>query len=382
MKRPLEGVRVVEHGTFITGPAAGVLLADLGADVIKVELPGSGDPLRAFKGGLYSTHYQAYNRNKRSVTLDTRDPGDREIFDALIVDADVYIQNFRPGVAEQIGAGATRLRELNRRLVYCAISGFGPDGPYAERPCYDTVAQAYSGFLRLLVAPSEPRVMGPAIADAVTGFYAAYGILGALYGRAYSDQGCEVGISMLEAMTHFNVDAFQHLFSSREVLGAYDRARVSQSYVLACRDGAWISLHMSSPEKFWQGLASATERGDILLDPRFADRHARIINHDALIAELQEVFLTRDRDEWCERLRALDVPYAPVYDTAEAVQDPQLQHLRMFIQATQPDGSTWCTVRPPVVYDRAQELTVRPPPMLGEHTDEVRVHGWQDTVHR
>ena len=158
MAQVLKDVRVVEHGTFITGPAASMLLADLGADVVKVELPETGDPFRAFKGGLYSPHFQAVNRNKRSITLNTKQAKDLEAFDALIREADVYIQNFRPGVAEQIGAGEERLRKINPKLIYCAISGFGPDGPYAQRPSYDTVAQAASAFLGLLVNPDNPRV--------------------------------------------------------------------------------------------------------------------------------------------------------------------------------------------------------------------------------
>ena len=142
MKSVLSGIRVVEQGTFITGPAAGMLLGDLGADVIKVEVPGTGDPFRAFKNGLYSPHFQTYNRNKRSIALDTKSAADREVFDRLVESADVYIQNFRPGVADKLGVGEKRLRALNPRLVYCSISGFGASGPAANRPAYDTVAQA------------------------------------------------------------------------------------------------------------------------------------------------------------------------------------------------------------------------------------------------
>ena len=229
MSGVLAGVRVLEHGTFITGPCAGMLLADLGADVVKVELPGAGDPFRAFKGGLYSPHFQTYNRNKRSIELDTRKADDREAFDRLVCEADVYIQNFRPGFAEEIGCGEERLRELNPQIVYCAISGWGRDGPSAARPSYDTVAQAASGFLRLLVNPANPRVVGPAIADAMTGFYAALGILGALVERGRSTPaappgapgGRRVEVSMFEAMTHFNLDAYTHLFSEQEVMGPY-----------------------------------------------------------------------------------------------------------------------------------------------------------------
>src|SRR5262249_26356861 len=160
-------------GTFITGPAAGMLLGDLGADVVKVEQP-EGDPFRHFKGAAYSPHWQTYNRNKRSITLNTKIAYDLDRLHSLVREADVFIQNFRPSVAERLGVGAERLRSLNPRLIYCSISGFGADGPDKSRPAFDTVAQAASGFLRLLLNPLGPRVVGPAIADAVTGFYAAY----------------------------------------------------------------------------------------------------------------------------------------------------------------------------------------------------------------
>lgn len=378
MTKVLAGVRVVEHGTFITGPAAAMLLADLGADVVKVEQP-AGDPFRAFRGGLYSPHYQTYNRNKKSVTLDTRKGEDLALFDKLVKDADVYIQNFRPGVAEKIGAGEARLRELNPRLVYCAISGFGRDGPAAQRPSYDTVAQAASGFLKLLVNPANPRVVGPAIADALTGFYAAYGILGALYERERREggggRGRRVEVSMFEAMTHFNLDAFTHLFSEGEVMGPFSRPSVSQSYVLPCADGKWIALHMSSPPKFWDGLAQAIEKPDLFEDPRFADREARIANQDLLIDMLGELFRQRDRAEWCRRLEQLDVPHAPVYDTDEVPHDPQARHLQLFVDAVHPEhpqGGRWTTVRSPVSFDGERALEVTAPPLLGDHDAALR----------
>ncbi|CAN7695919.1 CoA transferase [Variovorax sp. LjRoot290] len=368
----LKGLKVIEQGTFITGPAAGMLLGDLGADVIKVEQPKTGDPFRAFKNGLYSPHYQTYNRNKRSITLDTKDSADREVLDALIADADVYIQNFRPGVAEKLGVGAERLQALNPKLIYVAISGFGATGPAANRPAYDTVAQAASGFLNLLVNPENPRVVGPAIADSLTGFYAAYGVLGALYERSRTGIGRKVEVSMLEAMAHFNLDAFTHFFQVDEVMGPYSRPSVSQSYVLRCADDKWIALHMSSPEKFWQGLAVAIEQPDIFQDPRFATRDARIDNQEALIALLGERFRTRTRDEWCRRLQREDVPNAPMYDTSEALEDPQAKHLQLMTSAEHPVMGLFRTVRSPVSFDGERALEVRPPPMLGEHSDEIR----------
>jgi crotonobetainyl-CoA:carnitine CoA-transferase CaiB-like acyl-CoA transferase len=368
----LEGIRVVEQGTFITGPAAGMLLGDLGADVIKVEAPGTGDPFRAFKGGLYSPHYQTYNRNKRSIALDTKDAGDRAVFDALVARADVYIQNFRPGVAEKLGAGAARLRALNPRLVYCSISGFGATGPAAGRPAYDTVAQAAAGFLKLLVNPENPRVVGPAIADALTGFYAAYGAMGALIERGRTGVGRTVEVSMLEAMAHFNLDAFTHWFQAGEVMGPYSRPSVSQSYVLECADGRWIALHMSSPEKFWQGLARAIEEPNLFDDARFATREARIANQEALIEYLGARFARRDRAAWCARLEAEDVPHAPMYDTDEALEDPQARHLELTTSALHPVMGLFRTVRSPVSFDGARSLDVRAPPTLDEHGAEIR----------
>jgi crotonobetainyl-CoA:carnitine CoA-transferase CaiB-like acyl-CoA transferase len=353
-----------------------MLLADLGADVIKVEQP-SGDPFRAFRGGLYSPHYQTYNRNKKSVTLDTREKDDLARFEQLVAEADVYIQNFRPGVAERIGAGEARLRELNPRLIYCAISGFGPDGPAAARPAYDTVAQAASGFLKLLINPANPRVVGPAMADALTGFYAAYGILGALYEREKHEtkKGRRVEVSMLEAMTHFNLDAFTHLFSEGEVMGPYSRPSVSQSYVLPCADEKWIALHMSSPPKFWEGLAKAIERPTLFDDPRFATREARIEHQPQLIELLTSIFRGQLRAEWCRRLEALDVPHAPMYATDEVPNDPQAQHLQLFVDAPHPDPShptRWRTVRSPVSFDGERALDVTAPPLLGDHDDVLR----------
>src|SRR5580704_9313405 len=156
----LKGVRIVEQGTFITGPCAGMMLADLGADVIKVESP-EGDPYRNYQGDRYSPHFQAYNRNKRSIALDLKKSTERALFDGLVREADVFIQNFRPGTAARLGAGSDRLRILNPRLVYTSISGFGSTGPYAERPSYDSVAQALSGILSVMVDSDRPRFLGP-----------------------------------------------------------------------------------------------------------------------------------------------------------------------------------------------------------------------------
>ncbi len=368
---PLKDMTVLEMGTFITGPAAGMLLADLGATVIKIEQPGTGDPFRSFKGGLYSPHFQTYNRNKKSVTLDTRQPADLARLDEMIATADIFIQNFRPGVAARLNVDPVRLRALNPRLIYASISGFGSDGPDRDRPAFDTVAQAASGFLRLLVNPQHPRVVGPAIADAMTGFYAALGILAALNERHTTGAGRLVETSMFEAMCHFNLDDFTHLLSQGETMGPYSRPHVSQSYVFECADAKWIALHMSSPPKFWENLATAVDRPDMLALPAFATREARIAHYDDVIAYLAPIFATRPRHDWCEDLVRLEVPHAPVRTSAEVLESGQAKSLGLCV--TDPEGphGPFRTIRSPISFDGERATSVVAPPTLGQHNEEV-----------
>lgn len=379
--RPLAGVTVLEMGTFITGPAAGMLLADLGADVIKVEQPGTGDPFRSFKGELYSPHFQTYNRNKRSITIDPKKESDLLVLDRLVEDADVFIQNFRPGVADRLKVDAKRLQGINPRLVYAAISGFGSEGPERDRPAFDTVAQAASGFLRLLVNPEHPRVVGPAIADAMTGFYTALGILAALNERHTTGRGRVVETSMFEAMCHFNLDDFTHLFSADQVMGPYSRPHVSQSYVFQCSDGKWLALHMSSPPKFWENLAIAVGQPDMLSLPAFESRDARIAHYEDVVAFLAPIFASQPRDHWTAELTRLEVPNSPVYDTTEVLATEQAKVLG--IEVADPNGpkGNFRTIRFPVSFDGARMDSVTAPPLLGADDAAIRrsierpVHG-------
>ncbi|WP_017666268.1 CaiB/BaiF CoA transferase family protein [Porphyrobacter sp. AAP82] len=379
--RPLAGVTVLEMGTFITGPAAGMLLADMGADVIKVEQPGTGDPFRSFKGELYSPHFQTYNRGKRSITIDPKNPEDLAVLDRLVEDADVFIQNFRPGVAGRLKVDAARLQGINPRLVYASISGFGAEGPERDRPAFDTVAQAASGFLRLLVNPEHPRVVGPAIADAMTGFYTALGILAALNERHVTQRGRVVETSMFEAMCHFNLDDFTHLLSADQVMGPYSRPHVSQSYVFQCADGKWLALHMSSPPKFWENLAVAVGQPDMLGLPAFESREARIAHYEDVVAFLAPIFASQPRDHWTAELTRLEVPNSPVYDTTEVLATEQAKVLGL--EVADPDGpkGTFRTIRFPVSFDGARMDSVTAPPLLGADDAAVRrsierpVHG-------
>ncbi|MCK9512722.1 MAG: CoA transferase [Pigmentiphaga sp.] len=367
--RILDGIRVLDLGSFITAPLAGMLLGELGADVIKVEKPGEGDPFRAFKGGHYSPQYQAHNRNKRSLTLDVSQPDGRSIFDQLVATADVVLLNMRPGVEARLGLDYERLRGLNPGLVYCAITGFGASGPYAGRPAYDNVGQAVSGWLSLFHEGRDPRVAGPAISDALAGMHACIGILGALVERSRTQRGRKVEVSMLEAMIATLTEPLGSFMAAGQSPGLHGRAATSQSFVVTCRDGLRLGLHLSSPRKFWQGLLQALEAPE--LDTEFPDRQARIAGYDTLCERLAERFAQRDRAEWEPRLAAHDVPFAPENQLADLPQDPQVRHLNLFYQMQHPRYGTLTAARRALRYDGNNDSNFLPPPGLGEHTDAI-----------
>jgi crotonobetainyl-CoA:carnitine CoA-transferase CaiB-like acyl-CoA transferase len=368
----LSGIRIVEQGTFITGPCCGMLLADLGADVIKVEAPGEGDPYRNFKGGLYSPHFQAYNRNKRSICLDIRKEDDRSIFDSLIKGADVYIQNFRPGAAERMGSGEARLKSINPGLIYCSISGFGEDGPYAHRPSYDTVSQALSGFLGVATDPERPRILGPAIADSITGIYAAVGIAAALVRKKMTGEGLTLGISMLEAMMHYAIEPFTAYFALGEDPTSEDRPRLAQAFVLTCADGKLVALHLSSLDKFWSELMAAVDASEISNDPRFARRLNRIENYKLLTEALDQVFRSKPRSYWLERLDQRDVPFSPVNFISETTSDPQVEHLGMIVPARGGEHGAASALRPPFRMNGERDIAIQAAPILNQDSANIR----------
>ena len=370
MQATLEGIRVVEQGTFITGPCTGMMLADLGADVIKIESP-DGDPYRMYLGGQYSAHFQAYNRNKRSIALDMKRADDCEVFRHLIRAADVYIQNFRPGTAVRLSAGVEELLKLNTRLVYCSISGFGASGPYAGHPSYDSVAQALSGFLSVVVDYRRPQFLGPALADAITGLYASQGVLAALVQRGRSGRGCHVEVSMLEAMAHFAVEPFAAFFATGQTPTSADRPRLAQAYILHTADARLIALHLSSLEKFWEGLVAALEAPELARDARFNSRERRIAEYESLRLELDARFARQPLVHWVERLRAQDVPHAPVNRIDEVVHDPQVEHLGVIVPVEAPHAAKQ-SVRPAFQFDGVRARSVRAAPLLDEHGQAIR----------
>jgi crotonobetainyl-CoA:carnitine CoA-transferase CaiB-like acyl-CoA transferase len=367
----LKGVRVVELGTMITAPLAGMMLADLGADVVKVERPDAGDPFRSFRGGLYSPHFIAFNRNKRSVALDLQSEAGKAALRALLRESDVLLDNYRSGVMDRLGLSAEFIRSEYPRLIWCSITGFGADGPYADRPAYDAVAGALSGLASLMLDPASPAASGPTIGDNITGMYAAYGILGALYERERTGRGRRIETNMLESSIAFIPDSFSNF--TRLDIDNQPRTRVasSQSYAFRCADGKLLALHLSSPQKFWESLVDVVDRPELKADARFSTRDARVRNYAVLETELAQVFSSKDRLHWMAKLERADVPFAPIQTVAEVLDDPQVKHLGTFYNEDHPTEGPLTLIRRPVLIDGQREVASRPPPTLGEHTSEV-----------
>jgi crotonobetainyl-CoA:carnitine CoA-transferase CaiB-like acyl-CoA transferase len=371
MAKVLDGLRVVELTTMITGSLAGMLLGDLGASVIKIENPKGGDPFRKSHDDMYGGHFQSYNRNKRSMTLDLQSVPGKDVFFRLLRGTDVLIDNFRPGVIERLGFTYPVLSEHNPGLIHASITGFGPGGPYRDRPAFDAVAQSLSGVLSQFLDPQTMQLAGPTLADNISGYYAAYGIMGALFERARTGRGRRVETNMLEATMALAPDAY--VIYKRHGIEAKQQSRVgtSQSFAMRCADGKMMAVHLSSPVKFWENLLVAVERPALAEDERFASYKQRVANYRALQTELTETFATRTRAEWAQRLETADVPYAPIMLVSEVFDDPQVEYLETFYQIEHPaEGEVW-GVQPPLFFDGERPKVTVPPPQLGEHTDDV-----------
>jgi len=368
----LAGLTVVECSTFVTGPYAAALLADLGARVIKIESPPAGDPYRYFApDAFFSPNFAHLNRNKESLVLDLKAPQGREICLELVRRADIFVENFRPGTAERLGLGYESLRALNRGLVYCSISAFGQSGPYAGKPGFDTLGQAMSGLLSVLTDLDDPKVMGIALSDYVTGLSAGYGILGALLARQKSGEGARVETSLLQATLSFIGEAAAGYLSTGEIPNRMARVKNAHAFAFLSRDGLPLVIHCSVPEKFWIALLKATERMDLADDERFKTRDNRRNHYAELERELAKTFATRDRSEWLKRLEEHDVPAGPLYNMTEVVADPQVRHLGLVEELEHPEVGKLRFVGPSVNYHGLSKREVKPPPLLGEHTSAI-----------
>jgi formyl-CoA transferase len=344
------------------------LLAELGADVIKVEERTQGDPFRGWGADGYSPTFGSVNRGKRSIGLNLRTRAGQELLLRLVESADVFVENFRPGVAGRLGVSQEAARSRNPRLVYCSISGFGSSGPYRDRPGYDTVGQAMSGLLGLVTDVDRPKPPGISLSDHLTGLSACYGILAGLVGRATTGRGTLVETSLLQATTAFLAENTARYFSDDIVPTRATRAQIAQAYAFTASDGLPFVVHLSSPPKFWHGLTDAIGRPELRDDPRFKDRRARIAHYAELEQILAERFRSASRADWLRALDAADVPAGPINRLDEVFADPGVRHLCMVREVEHPIAGPMRLLAGPVRFEGQDDATIAPPPLLGEHT--------------
>ncbi len=368
---PLAGVRVLDLTRYLAGPFCTMLLGDYGADVVKIE-SRKGREFRPPGAERDNYFFLSSNRGKRSVTVDLRAEGGRELLLRILPHFDVLVENYRPGVMERLGLGAERLRELHPRLVYCGISGFGPDGPYRDRPGFDQIAQGMSGFMSLTGTPeSGPTRAGIAIGDLLAGIFAAHGVVLALLERARSGEGQVVNTSLLESMIGVLSWGAGMFFEAGAAPGpAGQHHPLSSPYGrFRARDG-YLNIAAGN-DAMWEKLARALGREGWLGDERFAHALARVRHREALTAEIEGALAAGDVAHWVEVLNGAGVPTGPVLDLEQVFADPQVLARRMLVELPHPEVGTFRTTGLPVELSRSPGAIERRPPLHGEHTDEV-----------
>ena len=374
MAGSLEGLLVLDLTSHLSGPYCAMLLADHGADVIKIEQPDKGDNARSmppFVNGE-SAPFMIWNRNKRSVAMDLKAAEDRELFLTLVDQADIVVENFRPGVLDRLGLGWDVLHARNPRLIMGSISGFGQTGPYSSRGGFDLMTQAMSGLMSVCgPADGPPHRLPIAISDVGAGMFLAFGILAALEARHRTGRGQYVETSLLEAATSFCVYEAAHYFATGERPPRIGQAhRGSSPYqVFATADG-YITVG-ASQQKFFEALCDLLELADVKADARFARNADRVEHNDALVEVLQTKLRLRPSVHWLGELERLGIPAGPVLHFDEVFTDPQIIAREMVAETVHPVTGPFRTLGVPVKFSETPGSVRRPAPRLGEHTQEV-----------
>jgi formyl-CoA transferase len=370
---PLAGLRVVDLTEHMAGPFCTMILADMGADVVKVERPGKGDSSRAMGDGSERNPYFRYiNRNKRSVTLDYKSPRGRAVFLALVRGADVLVENYRPAVMERAGLGFDVLRVENPRLIYAQLSGYGFDGPYRDRGGFDLMAQGMGGIMTVNGEPDGPPTsVGLPICDLGTGMWGVQGILAALYERQRTGQGQRVECSLLETAIGFSSwTSAGWLADGQEPTRQGSRHRQNAPYQRFTTADGYIMIGAAG-QHLWERCARALGRPRWIDDPRFRTGRDRMRHRPDLEREMETVLATQGTEHWVKVLDDAGVPCAPVYTYAQLFADPQVIHREMVVHATDAELGRVPHIRTPIRMSAGSVAVRAVAPRLGQHTDEV-----------
>ena len=381
--KPLDGVKVLDLTRALAGPFCTLMLGDYGADVIKIEMPGSGDDTRKWGPpfiGAESAYFLSVNRNKRSLTLNLRDERAQAIFRQLAADADVVVENFTPGVMGRFNLGYDDIRAVNPAIVYCSISGFGATGPYRSRPAYDQIMQGISGLMSITGdLGGDPQKVGIAVTDIGAGMWAAFAVMTALFHRNRSngnDAGAAVGqhidLSMLDAQVAWMTYQAGYYFATGEApqrLGAAHPTLVPYQAFMG-KDGKYFNVAVGSA-RLWERFCEGINRPDLKDHPDYADNGVRVNHRAQLVPLLQEYFLTRDADDWVSDLQAVSVPAGPINDLADVFGDPQVRHREMLLEMPHPTLGSIKQTGLPVKFSETPGGLEQPPPLLGEHNRQI-----------
>lgn len=383
----LSHLRVLDLSRVLAGPWCSQNLADMGADVIKVERPGAGDDTRGWGppwvdgsaqawAGADSTYYAAANRGKKSITIDISRPEGQEMIRKLALVSDVVIENYKVGDLKRYGLDYAALSTLNPRLVYCSITGYGQEGPSAHKPGYDFVFQAVGGLMSITGERDDlqgggPQKAGIAIADVMTGMYATIAILSALEHRSVSGRGQYIDMALLDCIVALGGNQVTGYFASGKVPNRFGNAHASlvpyQVFIVA--DGEMVVAVGNDSQ--WQQYCTAIERSDLGADPRWNNVTGRITGRDELVPELARTMLTRTRAEWLERLESRGVPCGPINNYRQVFEDAQVQHRKLRVDLQRPDGSIVSTIASPLRLQGTPPVYDRAPPTLGDATEDV-----------
>ncbi len=374
MQLPLEGITVLDLSHALAGPLCTNMLADYGAQVIKIE-PPTGDISRGWGvhlPGGETSYFVGLHRSKRGMVLDLKHPDGKALFFRLLQQADVVVENYRVGAVQRLGIDYAATRALNPEIVYCSISGFGQAGPYRDRSALDIVLQAESGMVSVTGEPGTSGTRcGVSIADLAAGMYSAYAILLALRAKDKTGEGQFIDVSMLEGQISLLGTAFAQYFADgivpRPMGTAYSVVVPYQTFKTKTRD---IALAVAG-ERIWQQFCPAIGCPEFLTDDRYQTTHLRLLNRDALVSRLQEVFLTRTYEEWEGLLLARDIPMGAINDLPQVLDHPQVKARGVFHKVDHPSEGTMRVAGSPVRLSKTPALDPRPAPRLGEHTREV-----------
>lgn len=374
MAKPLEGILVVDLTRVLAGPFCTMLMADMGADVIKVENPKTGDDSRAFtpfKNGV-SAYFMGLNRSKRSITINLKEPEGKELLKKLVTQADVLVENYKPGTMEKLGLSYATLKEINPRLVYAAISGFGQTGPYSAKAAYDLIIQGMSGFMSITgMDAAHPLKSGSSIADIFAGIFAVTGILAALRHRDKTGEGQMVDVAMLDCMISVLENALACYDStgiSPEPIGNGHRS-ISPFSAFTTSDG-FINI-CAGNDDLWRRLCEVIGMEKYITDERFVNNRGRVENFPALAELANERLFRRTTAEWREALDAAKVPCGPIMNIEQVVSDPQVKDREMVIKQTHPEAGDLTIPGVPVKFSVTPASISSPAPLLGEHTNDI-----------